>query len=422
MDLRTAVFRGSAPDGGLYLPRFPEPFAPEERERLRRTPWPELASRVLTRLLRGALPDGDVAALTRAALSFPVPLVEVADGRWVLELFHGPTLAFKDVGARFLARLMSRYLTREKEGDPVTVLVATSGDTGGAVADAFHGLPRVRVAVLFPRGRVSSRQERQFSTLGGNVRAFAVEGSFDDCQRTVRDALASPELRRTHRLTSANSINVGRLLPQVTYYARAWCGLPEGAHAVISVPSGNFGNLTAGLMALRLGFSQAGFVAATNANDVVPRYLETGRLETRDSVPTLSTAMDVGDPGNFERILHMYEGDRSALVRDVHGSAHSDAETRRCIRRVHGEHGYLLDPHGAVSWLGMESALAAGRGSVGVTLATAHPAKFAETVESVIGGEVPVPEALARVMDRERRVFGLPPGVAGLAEALERWE
>lgn len=428
-DLAGAVFRGPAPDGGLYMPSRIEPLPPASVESFREADgFSIVAFRVLAHLLGGALPPEVLAPLVRDALDFPVPLVEVAEDRWVLELFHGPTLAFKDVGARFLARLMGHYLDGGASGEgkgPVTVLVATSGDTGGAVADAFHGLPGVRVIVLFPRDRVSPRQERQFTTLGGNVRALEVDGSFDDCQRMTTEAFEDPDLRRIHRLTSANSINVGRLLPQVTYYFWAWSRLPSPTGPlVISVPSGNFGNLAAGLLAKRLGLPVTRFVAATNANDVVPEYLGGCPFRPRPSVCTISTAMDVGDPSNFRRIGHLYRHDREALVRDVLGSTHGDDETRECVAEVHREAGYVLDPHSAVGWLGLQAGLDAHSGARGIALGTAHPAKFAETVEPVISRELPVPPALARALEGKRKVTRIAPTVEDLTRALnnEEWD
>lgn len=428
-DLETAVFRGPAPDGGLYMPARLEPVPRDTLADVDRADLPTTALRVLSHVLEGELPEAVLRSVVHDALDFPVPLVQVTEDRFVLELFHGPTLAFKDVGARFLARLMVWYLKqgRGEAGAPggaaVTVLVATSGDTGGAVARAFHGLDGIRVVVLFPAGRVSPRQERQFTTVGDNVRALEVEGSFDDCQRITKEAFASPGLRARHRLTSANSINVGRLLPQITYYFSARAEPSgDGRPPVVSVPSGNFGNLAAGLMAARLGFPATRFVAATNANDVVPTYLEGGPFRPRPSVHTLSTAMDVGDPSNFRRIEHLYGGDRRALGRDLLGSVHDDDATRACIARVHREHGYVLDPHSAVGWLGLERGLEAHPGRVGVLLATAHPAKFAETVEPLIGRELPVPEALARDLAGTRRVTRIAPTLEALEGILEGGE
>ncbi len=418
--LREALFRGLAPDGGLYLPerleRFPEGFLAG----LRGAPWEQTASAVARHLVGPDIGDA-LEQIVADALDFPLPLVAVSDGAYVLELFHGPTLAFKDVGARFMARLMG-HLHDPAEGT-LTVLVATSGDTGSAVAHAFLGMPGVRTVVLFPEGRVSPVQEQQLTMLGGNVRAVAVDGAFDDCQRLAKEAFADRDLRERDLLTSANSINVGRLLPQIFYYVHAWAQLaPEGLvadrPAVFSVPSGNFGNLTAGLLAKAMGLPAARFLAATNANDVVPRYLETGRFEPRSSRSTLSSAMDVGDPSNFRRILYLYGDDRERIRADVAASAHTDVATRRAIADVARRHGYLMDPHTAVGWLALEEAADAHHHAPGVVLATAHPAKFPDVVEEATGRPVAVPDRLARALEGEPRVTRISPRLEALREIL----
>ena len=327
-----------------------------------------------------------------------------------------------------MARLLAHFVppgTRD-----TTVLVATSGDTGSAVAHAFSGLPGFRVCVLYPRGLVTEAQRRLFTTLGGNVTAVAVRGTFDDCQRLARRAFADPDLRRRQPLASANSINIGRLLPQVVYYFHAWAQLSDDAKGgerdpdlVVSTPSGNFGNLTAGLVAKRLGLPVSRFVAATNINDVVPRYLRTGRFRPRVSAATISNAMDVGDPSNFARILHLYmgyigAGDRlAALRRDVAGRAFDDDATRVAMRDVYERTGYLLDSHTAVGYLGLKAELEA-RGGRGIVLATAHPAKFAEVVLNAVGVEPPVPAALARGAGRPERIVTIPDEYGALRDLL----
>lgn len=406
MDLRTALFEGLAPDGGLYMPDRLDPLAPELLERLRGATFSELTEVLAGHLFGDEFAGSAMDSLT-GALDFPVPLIELTDGVRVLELFHGPTLAFKDVGARFMARLIDGYL--ERGPGLLTVLVATSGDTGSAVAHAFLGVEGVRTVVLFPEGGVSPLQQRQFTTLGGNVKPVAVDGTFDDCQSMVKAAFTNESLRALVRLTSANSINVGRLIPQMFYFAHAWAQLPRGADPpIFSVPSGNFGNLTAGLMARRIGVPAAGFVAATNLNDVVPEYLETGVLRLRPSSPTISNAMDVGNPSNFERIRTLYGDDLDQLRSDVVGSAHTDDETRRCIADVFDRTGYVLDPHSAVGYLGLQAGRRRWPDATPVVLATAHPAKFLEVVEPAIGGEVAVPARLAERLDAEAVVERLP--------------
>ena len=405
----TALFAGLAPDGGLYVPESIEPWTADELARLSRRTLTEIGLRALRPFARGDLDPATLEAVIVEALNFPIPLVEVTPGVFSLELFHGPTFAFKDVGARVMARLMA---SKHRGDDPLTVLAATSGDTGSAVAHAFHGVPNTRVVILYPDGRVSPTQEAQLTIFNGersNVRAYAVAGSFDDCHRLTRDAYANPDLRRSVRLTSANSVNVGRLLPQSVYYFHAIAQL-QAAHGsrvaqglspadiIFSTPSGNFGNLTAGLMAKRAGLPIARFVAATNANDVVPAYLETGRFEPRPSQATLSNAMDVGHPSNFERMLWLSGGDLEAMRRDVTGCRFGDDEVRVAIKRVYEEHGYLLDPHSAIAYLGLAD-------RPGVFLSTAHPAKFAEIVEPIIGRPVEKPPALAEALNGPQHII-----------------
>jgi threonine synthase len=381
-----------------------------------------VAEYVMQTILDGSLNGTTIRKLARTALNFPMPLVQIQENLFVLELFRGPTLAFKDVGARFLAGLLTRLHERD---DPVTtILTATSGDTGGAVAQAFHGIPGTRVVVLFPDGKVTSRQERQFSTLGGNVTAVAVQGDFDACQRLAKEAFRefgssrAPLAANSSRLTSANSINVGRFLPQTTYFVYLWAQLVERMDSrtkiLVSVPSGNFGNLAAGLLAKAMGLKQLRFLAATNRNDVVPRYLDTGVFTPRPSVPTLSTAMDVGNPSNLDRIRHLYGEDVKRLRRDVLGHRVSDRETRDCIGRVHRETGYTLDPHSAVGFVALEEGLRQRPDSLGVLLATAHPAKFSEVVEPVIGGPLPVPSELERCLRAPRTVVPMEPRLEAL--------
>lgn len=434
VDLRTALFRSLAPDGGLYLPeslpRWPSlgPVAAD-------TPLATTARRLAPPLLPD-LPAEVVEGLVDDALNFPVPLVPVAANTYVLELFHGPTLAFKDVGARTMARLfafLQGEVVREDETGPLTVLVATSGDTGSAVAQAFLGVPGTRVVVLYPQGKVSRVQECQFTTLGDNVHALAVAGTFDDCQRMVKAAFADDELSRQLRLTSANSINLGRLLPQSFYYAHGAGQLigqlpsqradRDSRPPLFVVPSGNFGNLTAGLLARRMGLETGPFVAVTNVNDVVPEYLEAGSFRPRPSQATVSNAMDVGNPSNFDRILWLYDGDREALLRDLCGTRVTDEATRETIRQVHETTGYLLDPHTAVGWAGLDELRSRGavpRDAPAILLATAHPAKFGETVEPLVTTTIPLPERLADCLNRPSRARDLAPEPAALAAFLRQ--
>ncbi len=416
-----AVRRGLAPDGGLYFPVELQPLPASFLARLGGMELAESASRVAEHILGSALDSAVLGDLVADALDFPIPLVRLTDNVRVLELFHGPTLAFKDVGARFLARLLAR--TRSDDGT-LTVLVATSGDTGGAVAQAFFGVAGTRVAVLYPRGQVSPRQERQFATLGGNVRAFEVDGTFDDCQRVVKEAFRDRELQDRLTLTSANSINVGRLLPQIFYYFHAVAQLSAEERRrplLFATPSGNFGNLAAGLIAKRLGL-ESRFIAATNVNDVVPEYLVTGVYSPRPSRRTISNAMDVGDPSNFARILHLYGGDAEALRADLVGRRYDDAATRAAIAEVERDHGYLMDPHTAVGYLAVRDQLAGeDPATLGIVLSTAHPAKFGEVVEPVIGRNLELPPQLAERLDDPLLSEPLATDVAELRRRLLDW-
>jgi threonine synthase len=374
-------------------------------ESLRGASFVEVASRIGGHWLREEIGQAQLDALVRDALDFPVPLVQVSDRVWALELFHGPTAAFKDVGARVQARLLHHFT----DGTPLTILVATSGDTGSAVAQAFHRVPDTRVLVLYPAGQVSDVQEAQMAAMGDNIQAIAVAGTFDDCQALVKQAFADDDLRRHVWLTPANSINLGRLLPQAFYYFLLAGLAGEGRGPVVAVPSGNFGNLTAGLIAKRIGLPVAHFVAATNVNDAVPVYLRSGRYEPRPSKRTVANAMDVGAPSNFERMQAMYGGSVEALRQDVSGVAFNDTRVVAAIGDVYRRHGYVLDPHGAIGWLAVDQALdRLGPNAQGVFLATAHPAKFRETVEPAIGRPVPLPPALAAALERPRHALPLP--------------
>lgn len=407
-----ALLAGLAPDGGLYVPESIDPYASTMAPRLRGASLVEVATEIGMSWFGDEIPRAEWAALVADALNFETPIVTLAPGLHVLELFHGPTFAFKDVGARTMARLLARF---HASADPITVLVATSGDTGSAVAHAFHGVPGTRVVVLYPEGQVTPVQEAQFTTLGGNVTAVAVAGTFDDCQRLAKAAFASPELRERVRLTSANSISIGRLLPQSFYFAWASLQMPEAA--IVSVPSGNFGNLMAGVLAWQLGFPLRAFVAATTINDVVPQYLATGQFEPKPSRPTLANAMDVGNPSNLERLRWAFSDDVESMRKLIRGRAFTDDEVRGAIREVWERYGYVCDPHTAIGYIGATE-VAGGTTSPRVFLSTAHPAKFREAVEPVLGRPVPLPLALEEAMGRPRQVVRIPPEDAALAALL----
>lgn len=415
-----ALFAGTAPDGGLYFPDRFDPLPAATLDRLKFADLTTIGTVVGAHLLAGDITEEAMEPLVRDALDFPIPLVQVTDRVWVLELFHGPTLAFKDVGARVQARLLHHFT----DGTPLTILVATSGDTGSAVAQAFHRVPDAHVFVLYPEGQVTDVQEAQMASLGDNITAVAVRGTFDDCQGLVKQAFADDDLRAHVWLTPANSINLGRLLPQTFYYfllsqlGPAKAGPYDNKGPIVSVPSGNFGNLTAGLIAKRLGLNVLRFVASTNVNDVVPAFLRTGVYEPRPSVRTVANAMDVGAPSNFERMRAMYGDDLERMRHDIAGAAFDDARVVAEIGDVYKRHGYLLDPHGAIAWLGLQEQLERDPDATGVFLATAHPAKFREVVEPAIGQDVPLPPALNDAIARPRMSVPIPASYASLRKLL----
>ena len=418
---REAVFRGLAPDGGLYHPVE----RPDLSRLFRELPTDASFGAVAERLIAALLPEiGDPAALAARAFPFEPRLVRATERIDILELFHGPSSAFKDFGASFLATVMEEFL-RDEERRAV-VLTATSGDTGSAVARAFYGKRNISVVVLYPSGRVSPLQEKQLTTLGGNITALEVMGSFDDCQRMVKEAFVDPVLSSRLNLTSANSINLGRLLPQSFYYVWAWSRLRD-RRLSFCVPSGNFGNLTAGLLAWQWGLPVTRFVAATNRNDVVPEYLKTSRFQPRSSVLTYSNAMDVGNPSNFERLLAIFDGSWEKMREVIAEEVVTDEETVATIKRVHESLGLILDPHTAVGYLAAERFLARpdehsgalpGRPAHLVTLATAHPGKFLEIVEQTIGVKPPLPAGLAELLTLPKKSTVIGATISELSELL----
>jgi threonine synthase len=404
-----------APDGGLYVPSEINRKSDEWWRALRGKSFQDVAIAIAGELAGDEIDAKTIAALVRAALNFPVRVVELERGLGVVELFHGPTFAFKDFGARTLARLVDLL---NDDLQPLTVLVATSGDTGSAVAHAFLGIADTRVVVLYPEGQVSDVQEAQFTTLGGNVTAVADRGSFDDCQRLAKEAFADPQLHARVRLTSANSISLGRLLPQMFYYAYAALQFKVQTPLCVSVPSGNFGNLVAGVMAWKMGAPINGFSAPTTINDTVPRYFESGRVEPRPSVPTSANAMDVGNPSNLERLQWFFNGDINAMRKVISTAAHTDEEVRAAIAELYGKYAYIADPHSAIGYLGAREARHGSGAPCALFLATAHPAKFREVVEPVIGKPVPLPDALADTLARTKQMQRIGPTLDELSKLL----
>ena len=401
--LQEAVVRGLAPDRGLYMPEHIHPLPSDFYDGIDRLSLPDIACRVADAFFGDDIPQDTLHELVRDTLSFDIPLVSVTGCIHSLELFHGPTLAFKDVGARFMARLLGYFIRREGAGE-VNVLVATSGDTGSAVANGFLGVEGIRVYVLYPKGKVSEIQEKQFTTLGRNITALEVDGTFDDCQALVKDAFMDGELNARLRLTSANSINVARFLPQSFYYFHAYAQLKREGRAdnvVVCVPSGNFGNLTAGLFAARMGLPIGRFIAANNRNDIFYQYLRTGVYSPRPSIATIANAMDVGAPSNFARILDLYGNNHAAICADISGATYTDEQIADTVRTTWQQHHYLLDPHGACGFRALQEGLR--EGETGIFLETAHPAKFKDTVEHIIGQPVDIPDKLRAFMQGTRR-------------------
>ncbi len=407
VDLKEAILRSLPADNGLYMPNKLPVLSPDFWETFRSLTFQEIGYSVAEAFFGEDVPPADLRKIVEGTLEFEAPLVTLAPNDHILELFHGPTLAFKDFGARFMARLMA-FLTRGEDRE-LTVLVATSGDTGGAVASAFHNVPGTRVVILYPEGKVSGLQEKQLTALGGNITALEIAGTFDDCQALVKTAFLERELSEQMNLTSANSINLSRLVPQSFYYIHSARQLEEGVKPVFVVPSGNFGNLTAGLLAKLLGLPVERFVAATNRNDVVPDYLLKGEYNPRPSVATISNAMDVGAPSNFTRMSALTGNSWDTMKASVTGMTFSDSETRAAIREVQNLHGYQIDPHGAVGWLAARRFRSENPGTTTVTLETAHPAKFPDVMDQELGkGAVEVPDRLAILADRQKVATRLP--------------
>lgn len=399
VNIQQAVLNGLADDGGLYMPAYIPQLPASFFENIENKSLPEIGFEVAKLFLEDSVPDVVLKQMIDEVLNFDIPVVPVHHNIYSLELFHGPTLAFKDVGARFMARLMSYFA----EGKPMKVIAATSGDTGSAVAAGFYNVPGINVYILYPKGKVSPLQEKQLTTWGGNIKALEIEGTFDDCQALAKELLADEELQQ-HQVTSANSINIARLIPQSFYYFWAYAQLKkENKKIVFSVPSGNFGNLTAGLLAYKMGLPVNRFIASTNINNVVPQYLKTGTYEAKASLSTVSNAMDVGNPSNFERMKDLFQEDVTKFREIISGYYFIDEETKATVQEVYKESGYLLDPHGAVAYLGLVQYQKEQQQDFnGVLLETAHPAKFIETVEESISEKIEIPEKLSAFGKKEK--------------------
>lgn len=403
-----AMRTGLAPDGGLYMPdKVPE--LPNSFWQYSDSPnFQEIAFEMAKPYLEEELSDPEILSVVEDAFNFPIQMHSMDEHQFILELFHGPTLAFKDFGARFMARLFSEKAQRDQR--EVTILVATSGDTGSAVAHGFYKVPGVRVCLLYPKGKVSKLQEQQMTTLGENITTLEVEGVFDDCQKLVKKAFTDPDLISSMQLSSANSINIARLLPQSFYYVFAHAELRRKGlnDPIFSVPSGNFGNLTGGLLAMKMGMKTHTFLAATNANDIVPNYLSGSEYEPKDSIQTISNAMDVGDPSNFVRIKALFDGSDSAIRSHLKGYSYNDQQTCETIRELYENNGYVACPHTAIGYrAALEDHKKVNSDRPYVTLATAHPVKFKDVIEPEIKSEIPIPERLESWLNKEKKACSM---------------
>ena len=398
------------PDNGLYMPVSIPKLSKDFYKNLESMSFKEIAYEVCLNLFDGYIPTNRLKDIIDIAVSFPAPLVSLDEHTHVLELFHGPSMAFKDFGARFMSQLMAYF--NEQEYKKLTILVATSGDTGGAVAAGFYNTPGVEVVILYPSGKVSDIQEKQLTTLGANIFALEIDGTFDDCQVLVKKAFLDEDINERLRLSSANSINIARLIPQSFYYFEAYKQLKDkSTNVVFSVPSGNFGNLTAGVFAKLMGLPVHMFLAATNLNDVMPKYLESGEYIAKQSVATLSNAMDVGDPSNFRRLKNIFSGNGSTwnnMRNSITGLRFDDLYTRAAIKEMDSYYDYLMDPHGAVAYLAYRQYQQHNGSSQGIILETAHPAKFLDSMEETLGTKIHIPEQLAVLLDRKKSAESLP--------------
>ena len=402
---REAVIQGIAPDKGLYVPEKINAFPADFFDEIENMSHQEIAFKAIHQFVKEDISDVALHDILGKVLDFDFPVVPIEDKVGTLELFHGPTMAFKDVGARFMANCLGHFSENQKED--VTVLVATSGDTGGAVANGFLGVEGVRVVILYPSGKVSDIQEKQLTTLGQNITALEVDGTFDDCQKMVKTAFLDAEITQMKKLTSANSINVARWLPQLFYFLFAYKEAKSKGEIVFSVPSGNFGNICAGMVAQKLGMPVKHFIASTNVNDVVPKFMNKGEYQPQPSVATISNAMDVGDPSNFVRIRHLCQNDFHELKANLSSFTFTDDETRKAMEKLYLHHNYLADPHGAVGYLGLKKYQEQHPDTYGIFLETAHPVKFLDVVKDTLGVEPDIPPQIEKVLNREKKAFSI---------------
>ena len=418
VDLKQAVTKGLAPDNGLYMPEQIPVLPNEFFDNLDKKSFREIGFEIAYNFLGDDIPKDEIKRIIDHTIQFDAPVINIKENIFALELFHGPTLAFKDFGARFMSQLLGYFAKQQQE--EIIILVATSGDTGSAVANGFLGVPGTRVVVLYPSGKVSEIQEKQFTTLGQNVTALEVDGTFDDCQRLVKQAFLDSDLKQKYFLTSANSINIARLIPQSFYYFYAYAQLKhKNAPIIFSVPSGNFGNLTGGLLAKRMGLPVYKFIASTNSNDAVPQYLVSKSFIPKPSQQTISNAMDVGNPSNFARMLDLFDHDYDRLAKEIVGYAFSDDETRSAMIEVFTRNQYVMDPHGAIAYLGLKKFLQENKtNAIGVFAETAHPAKFKEVVEDTLNTSLKIPATLEKFLHHEKKSIALKNSFESLKDFL----
>jgi threonine synthase len=418
VSLREAVVQGLAPDNGLYMPEQIPQLPKSFFESLPEKSFKDIAFEVAQNIIGNDLPEAELRRITEHTIQFDAPIIEIEENVFALELFHGPTLAFKDFGARFMSQLLGYFAGQQKK--EITILVATSGDTGSAVANGFLGVPGTKVIVLYPSGKVSDIQEKQFTTLGQNITAIEIDGTFDDCQTLVKQAFLDKDLKQKFFLTSANSINISRLIPQSFYYFYAYAQLKDKSKPVVfSVPSGNFGNLTGGLLAKKMGLPVDRFIAATNANDIVPEYLQTKLFNPRSSKQTISNAMDVGNPSNFARLLDLFQQDHASISKSITGYAFTDSETQQVMVDVYKRKNYVMDPHGAVGYLGLKKYAADSKATVnGIFLETAHPGKFKDVVEKALGEQIKLPQPLEKFLSGKKQSHNLAKSFDGFKSFL----
>jgi threonine synthase len=405
VSLKHAVLKGLPEDNGLYMPKE-IPLLPDKFfKNIQELSFQELSFIVAESFIGKSIPKKDLEFIIYNSISIPSPIVKLANQLHILELFHGPTLAFKDFGARFMAHLMSYFNRGEKQD--LNILVATSGDTGGAVASGFYNIPGIKVVILYPSGKVSPLQDLQLTTFGNNITPIKVDGTFDDCQNLVKLSFLDNELNNSFRLTSANSINIARLIPQSFYYFEAFKQLKNNVPPVFSIPSGNLGNLTAGLFAKKMGLPVLKFIAASNINDVFLQYLGSGKFYPKKAVPTISNAMDVGNPSNFYRILDIYGSTWNRIKKDIVSYRFNDSETKKCIEEVYNKYNYILDPHGAIGFLAYKKYIINNKNTCGIILETAHPSKFFNEVEPLINTKISIPERLSSLSKKKKENINL---------------